>query len=112
MATAKPEIGNTLRISGSKGEATKGVTRHLERGQETGFLPKTKSFQLLHKNEDCPKARQRKSSLVDAIFKRTGEGIYTMISRVVVVRHLGGLFGAVSSICSLINNSSLHPWQS
>ena len=36
VATARPVIGNTLRTSGSKGEAIKGVTRHLERW-ETGF---------------------------------------------------------------------------
>ena len=31
VATARPVIGNILRISGSKGEAIKGVGRYLER---------------------------------------------------------------------------------
>ena len=33
-------MGNTLRASGSEGEAIKGVTRHLERRRETGFRKK------------------------------------------------------------------------
>ena len=40
VAAARPVIGNTLRASGSKGEAIKGVTRHLERRRETGFRKK------------------------------------------------------------------------
>ena len=40
VATARPVIGNTLRTSGSKGKAMKGVTRHLERRRETGFRKK------------------------------------------------------------------------
>ena len=39
-AAARPVIDNTLGISGSKGEAIKGVTRHLERRWETGFRRK------------------------------------------------------------------------
>ena len=35
-----------------------------------------------------------------------------MISRVVVVRHLRGLFFAVGPMLSLFNLSSLHPWES
>ena len=37
VAAARPVIGNILRTSGSKGEAIKGVTRHLERRRDTGF---------------------------------------------------------------------------
>ena len=37
---------------------------------------------------------------------------FTMISRVVVVRHPGGLFCAVGPMVSLLNRSSLHPWGS
>ena len=40
VATERPEIGNTLRTLGSKGEATKGVKSHPERGRETGSLLK------------------------------------------------------------------------
>ena len=40
IAAAKPVIGNTLRTSGSKGEAIKGLTRHIERRRETGFRKK------------------------------------------------------------------------
>ena len=40
VATARLVIGNTLRTSGSKGEAIKSVTRHLERRRETGFRKK------------------------------------------------------------------------
>ena len=35
-----------------------------------------------------------------------------MISRVVVVRHLGGLLCAVGPMVSLFELSSLHPWES
>ena len=35
-----------------------------------------------------------------------------MISRVVVVGHLGGLLCAVGPMFSLFNLSSLHPWES
>ena len=41
------------------------------------------------------KRAQGKSSLIDVSFKMTKEGTFTIISRVVVVRHLGGLFCAV-----------------
>ena len=44
VAVARPVIGNTLRTSGSKDESIKGVTRHLERKQETGFEKKSKRF--------------------------------------------------------------------
>ena len=37
-------MGNTLRTSDSEGEATKGATRHLERGREAGYLLKRKAF--------------------------------------------------------------------
>ena len=40
VVTARPVIGNTLKKSGSKGEAIKVVTRHLERRRETGFRKK------------------------------------------------------------------------
>ena len=40
LAAARPVIGNTLRTSGSKGEAIKVATRHLERRRETGFRKK------------------------------------------------------------------------
>ena len=40
VAAARPEIGNTLRTSGSEGEVIKSITRHLERGRETGFRKK------------------------------------------------------------------------
>ena len=60
----------------------------------------------------CTKARPDKSSLVDASFKRTRVGTFTMISRVVVVRHLGGLLCAVGLTVSLFNLSSLYPWES
>ena len=40
------------------------------------------------------------------------EAIFTVISRVVVVRHPGGLFCAVGAMVSLLNRSSLHPWGS
>ena len=42
VAAARPVIGNTLRTSGSKAEAIKGDTRHLERRLETGFRKKKK----------------------------------------------------------------------
>ena len=42
----------------------------------------------------------------------TKEGTFTMISRVVVVRHLGGLLCAVDPMVSLFSLSSLHPWGS
>ena len=44
VATTTPVIGNTLKISGSKGKATKGVARHLKWGRETGSLMKKKAF--------------------------------------------------------------------
>ena len=42
----------------------------------------------------------------------TKEGIFTIISRAVVVRHLGGLLCAVGPMVSLFNLSWLHPWGS
>ena len=48
------------------------------------------------------------SIYMDASFKMTREGTFTMISRVVVVRHLGGLLCAVGPIVSLFYLSSLH----
>ena len=45
--------------------------------------------------------------------KMTGAGTHTMISRVVIVRHLGGLLCAtVGPMVSLLNFFSLHPWES
>ena len=43
------------------------------------------------------------------LFMMTKEGTFTMISRVVVVRHLGGLLCAVGPMVLLFNLSSLHP---
>ena len=40
VATARSVIGSTLGKSGSKGEATKDVTRHFKRGRETESLKK------------------------------------------------------------------------
>ena len=41
------------------------------------------------------------------------EGTFTMISRVVVIRYLGGLLSAVGPpMVSPSNLSSLHPWGS
>ena len=111
VAAARPVIGNTLRTSGSKGEVIKGVTRHLERRRETG-LRKKKGSHERHENVDCTRARPGKSSLIDANIMMTKEGIFTMISHVVVVRHLGGLLCAVGPMVSLFNLSSLHPWGS
>ena len=42
----------------------------------------------------------------------TKEATFTIISLVVVVRHLGGLLCALGSMVSLFNLSSLHPWGS
>ena len=42
----------------------------------------------------------------------TKEGTFTMISRVIVVRHLGELLCAVGPRVSLFKLSSLHPWGS
>ena len=42
----------------------------------------------------------------------TGAGTFTNISRVVVVRHLGGLLRAVGPMVFLFNLSSLGPWES
>ena len=42
----------------------------------------------------------------------TRAGTFTMISRVVVLRHLGGLLCAVGRMVSLFNLFSLHPWGS
>ena len=58
------------------------------------------------------KASGSQSSLVDVTLKMTGAATFTMISRVVVVRHLGGLLCAVCLMFSLFNLSSLHPWES
>ena len=96
----RPVIGNTLRTSGAKGEAVKSVTRHLKRRRETGFRKK-KSSQERHENVDCTKARPGGSRLIGASFKVTKEGTFTMISRVVAVRHLGGLLYAVGPMVSL-----------
>ena len=41
--------------------------------------------------------------------KMTREGNFTIVSRVVVVRHLRGLLCAVGPMVSLFNLSSLHP---
>ena len=43
------------------------------------------------------------------VFYDDKEGTFTMISRVVVVRHLGGLLCAVGPMVSLFNLFSLHP---
>ena len=42
-----------------------------------------------------------KSSLIDVSFKMTKAGTFTIISRVVVVSHLGGLLCAVGPMVSL-----------
>ena len=93
-------IGNTLRASDSKGEAIKGVTRHPERSGKLGSEKK-----YVHSNDMktsiAQKARPGKSSLIDASFMMTKEGTFTMISRAVVVRHLGGLLCAVGPMVSL-----------
>ena len=47
------------------------------------------------------KSAPGKSSLTGASFKMTKEGTFTMISRVVTVRHLGGLLCAVGPMVSL-----------
>ena len=49
---------------------------------------------------------------VDVSLIMTRAGIFTMISRVVVVRYLGGLLCAVGPMASLFNLSSLHPSES
>ena len=49
---------------------------------------------------------------LDASIMMTKEGTFTMISRVVFVRHLGGLLCVVGPMVSLFNLSSLHPWGS
>ena len=41
------------------------------------------------------------AGIVDASFMMTKEGTFTMISRAVVVRHLGGLLCAVGPMVSL-----------
>ena len=55
---------------------------------------------------------ERYPPLIDASFKMAKEGTFTMVSRVVVVRRLGGLLCAVGPMISLFNLSSLHPWGS
>ena len=55
------------------------------------------------------RASRSQSSLVDASLMMTGAGTFTMISRVVVVRHLQGLLGAVGSMSSLFHLFSVHP---
>ena len=112
VATAMSVTGNVLKTSGSKGETIKGVTGHLERVRETGSRLNKRAFSndkkcRLHKSI-CP----GNSSLIDASFKMTGVGVFTMISRVVVVRRLGGLLCAVGPIVSLFNLSSLRPSES
>ena len=47
VAAARPVIGNTLRTSGSKGEAIKSVTRHISR--EDGKLRSEKK--KVHSND-------------------------------------------------------------
>ena len=60
VAAARPVIGNTLRTLGSKGEATKGVTRHLERRRKTGFRKKK-----VHSNDiKMPTAQKRAQARV------------------------------------------------
>ena len=87
------------------------ISRERE-GGKLGLFRKTtiKSFTVGHGNVDCTKARPGKSSLVDASLMMTREGKFTMTSRVVVVRHLGGLLCDVGPMVSLFNLSSLHPW--
>ena len=48
---------------------------------------------VLHEDKLC--------DTLQAIFKMTKEGTFTMISRVVVVRYLGGLLCAVGPMVSL-----------
>ena len=64
------------------------------------------------KMSTAQKVRPGKSSLIDANIIMTKEGTFTMISRVVVVRHLGGLLCSAGPMVSLFNLSSLHPWGS
>ena len=49
------------------------------------------------------------SKRINASIMMTKEGTFTMISRVVVVRHLGGLLCAVGPMFFFFNLSSLHP---
>ena len=50
--------------------------------------------------------------LLRSVLMMTRAGTFTMVSRVIVVRHLGGLLCAVAPMVSLFNLSSLHPWES
>ena len=52
------------------------------------------------------------NSVPHTTFKMTEAGTFTMISRVVVIRHFGGLLCAVGPTVSPFNLSSLHPWES
>ena len=54
-------------------------------------------------------SRFEASKRINASIMMTKEGTFTMISRVVVVRHLGRLLCAVGPMVSLFNLLSLHP---
>ena len=73
----------------------------LERARE----PHNTSYGYLKYKDSQFEASKR----INASIMMTKEGTFTMISRVVVVRHLGGLLCAVGPMVSLFNLSSLHP---
>ena len=75
--------------------------KFLERARE----PHNTSYGYLKHKDSQFEARKR----INASIMMTKEGTFTMISRVVVVRHLGGLFCAVGPMVSLFKLSSLHP---
>ena len=81
-------------------------------GRKLDIFRKKRASKLRHENVDCTKARPGKSSLIDASLMMTGAGTHTMISRVVVVRHLGELLCAVDPMVPLFNLSSLHSRES
>ena len=76
------------------------------------FRKRKKSFTVTTKMKPAQKASRSQSSLVDASLNMTGAGIFTMVLRVVVIRHFGGLLCAVGPMVSLYNLSSLHPRES
>ena len=89
--------------------------RHLSVCAVNGVVPDDPQKELVVRRPDLPivadsndmkqcrlhKSAPGKSSLIGASFKMTKEGTFTMISRVVVVRHLGGLLCAVGPMVSL-----------
>ena len=73
----------------------------LERARE----PRDTSYGYSKYKDSQFEARKR----INVSIMRTKEGTFTMITRVVVVRHLGGLLCAVGPMVSLFDLSSLHP---